>query len=357
MSAPPGPGAAYAPYAPYPPSDDKIGGYAAPYPPSGPPNSGMGYPPGPGNAPYPPGPPMGAYGAPAPYPPGPLAPGMMMHQPQQYAPSQPYGAYPPPVMVQPGMPGQPPPQVAQAGAPQAAAGGWMSIPQGIPSCPPGLEYLTSIDQLLVHQKVELLEAFTGFETANKYTVKNTLGQKVYWAVEDTDCCTRNCCGPARPFDMKVLDYYQNEVLHFNRPLRCSSCCFPCCLQTLEVSAPPGNVIGTVEQNWSIFTPQFSIKDQSGNTVLRIEGPFCTFSICGDVEFKVVANDGSQVGKISKQWSGFAREAFTDSDHFGINFPMDLDVRVKATLLGCLFLIDYMFFEKSGNKESDRPGMF
>ncbi|KAL1399911.1 hypothetical protein pipiens_007860 [Culex pipiens pipiens] len=235
-------------------------------------------------------------------------------------------------------------------------GGWMTIPQGIPNCPPGLEYLTSIDQLLVHQKVELLEAFTGFETANKYTVKNTLGQKVYWAVEDTDCCTRNCCGPARPFDMKVLDFYQNEVLHFNRPLRCQSCCFPCCLQELEVSAPPGNVIGTVEQNWSIFTPQFSIKDTSGNTVLRIEGPFCTFSICGDVEFKVVTNDGNQVGKISKQWSGIAREMFTDADHFGINFPMDLDVRVKATLLGALFLIDYMFFEKKGNAEQDRPGM-
>jgi len=26
-----------------------------------------------------------------------------------------------------------------------------------PNCPPGLEYLTAIDQLLVHQKVELLE--------------------------------------------------------------------------------------------------------------------------------------------------------------------------------------------------------
>ncbi|XP_053682934.1 phospholipid scramblase 1-like isoform X2 [Sabethes cyaneus] len=289
---------------------------------------------------------------PSPYPPA--GPPTM-----QYAPAQPYGAYPQPVMVQPGIPGHPPPQMAAApvAAGQQATGGWMTIPQGIPNCPPGLEYLTSIDQLLVHQKVELLEAFVGFETANKYTVKNTLGQKVYWAVEDTDCCTRNCCGAARPFDMKILDYYQNEVLHFNRPLRCQSCWFPCCLQTMEVSAPPGNVIGTVEQDWSIFTPQFSIKDQSGNTVLRIEGPFCTFSICGDVEFKVVTNEGSQVGKISKQWSGFAREAFTDSDHFGINFPMDLDVRVKATLLGALFLIDFMFFEKSGNKEADRPGMF
>lgn len=56
----------------------------------------------------------------------------------------------------------------------------MSTPasQLIPNCPPGLEYLTSIDQLLVKQKVELLEAFTGFETNNKFTIKNSLGQKV-----------------------------------------------------------------------------------------------------------------------------------------------------------------------------------
>lgn len=73
--------------------------------------------------------------------------------------------------------------------------------------------------------------------------------KVYWAVEDTDCCTRNCCGPARPFDMKIMDIYQNEVIHLYRPLACSSCCFPCCLQNMEVSAPPGNRIGSIEQEW------------------------------------------------------------------------------------------------------------
>lgn len=46
----------------------------------------------------------------------------------------------------------------------------------------------------------------------------------------------------------------------------------------------------------------------------------------------------QVGKISKQWSGLAKEAFTDTDNFGITFPRDLDVRMKATLLGAVFLI-------------------
>lgn len=68
-------------------------------------------------------------------------------------------------------------------------------------------------------------------------------------------------------------------------------------------------------------------------------------------------NGDEVGKISKQWSGVAREMFTDADFFGINFPIDLDVRMKAVMLGACFLIDAMFFEKSGNQEQDRPGMF
>ncbi|XP_017863927.1 PREDICTED: phospholipid scramblase 2 isoform X3 [Drosophila arizonae] len=232
-----------------------------------------------------------------------------------------------------------------------------SIPSGIPNCPRGLEYLTSIDQLLVKQKVELLEAFIGFETNNKFSIKNALGQKVYYAVEDNDCCTRNMCGPARPFDMKIFDNFQQEVIHLNRPLACSACCFPCCLQTMEVSAPPGNVIGSIEQEWSICSPSFRILNHLGDTVLRIEGPFCTFSLCGDVEFNIVSLTGAKVGKISKQWSGLAREVFTDADFFGITFPLDLDVRMKAVLLGATFLIDAMFFEKSGNREGDTPGMF
>lgn len=49
-------------------------------------------------------------------------------------------------------------------------------------------------------------------------------------------------------------------------------------------------------------------------------------------------NGDEVGKISKQWSGLMREMFTDADFFGINFPMDLDVRMKAVMLGACFLI-------------------
>ena len=56
----------------------------------------------------------------------------------------------PPILQQPGYYGGP-----------APVGGDQAPPHLPPGCPPGLQYLTMLDQLLVKQKVELLEAFTG----------------------------------------------------------------------------------------------------------------------------------------------------------------------------------------------------
>lgn len=45
-----------------------------------------------------------------------------------------------------------------------------------------------------------------------------------------------------------------------------------------------------------------------------------------------------VGKISNKCTGVAAEYFTNSDSFGVQFPVDLDVTIKATLIGASFLI-------------------
>ncbi|KAK7603530.1 hypothetical protein V9T40_003529 [Parthenolecanium corni] len=206
-----------------------------------------------------------------------------------------------------------------------------------PNCPPGLEYLTTVDQLFVKQKVEGLEVLTGFETRNRFTVKNKQGEKVYFAIEDSDCCNRNCCGACRDFDMKILDNFENEVIHLELTFQSEpvGCC-ACCLRELRVYSPPGHLIGTVEEEWSLCTPMYNIKNETGQCVLKIEGPPCS---CGTADFQVLSKDKSAVvGKISKQWSGFARELFTDADFFGISFPKDLDVRMKAVMLGASFLI-------------------
>ena len=45
--------------------------------------------------------------------------------------------------------------------------------------------------------------------------------------------------------------------------------------------------------------------------------------------QVLSSDGSQeVGKISKKWSGLAKEYFTDADNFG--------VQCKLRYLNCVF---------------------
>lgn len=220
-----------------------------------------------------------------------------------------------------------------------------------PGCPPGLQPLLSMDHLMVCQKTEMLEVFSGFEGANKYEVKTGKeGQVMFYAKEDNDCCTRMVCGNSRPFEMNIMNTQGQEVMRLDRPLRCSSCWYPCCLQKVEVQSPPGTVIGTVEQEWSICDIKLAIKNEGGDTVLMLKKSTCCIcdsNCCQDVDFPILTMDDNpqEVGKISKQWTGVMKEAFTDADNFGVNFPVDLDVKIKATLMAAVFLIDFMYFEK------------
>ncbi|XP_066049921.1 phospholipid scramblase family member 5-like isoform X1 [Chamaea fasciata] len=213
--------------------------------------------------------------------------------------------------------------------------------------PPGLEYLNQLDQIIIHQQVELLEAILGTETSSKYEIKNPLGQRVYFAVEENGCFDRKLCSPLRAFTIRIADNAGREVIRVIRPLRCNSCCFPCFLQELEVQSPPGTIAGYVVQNWDPFLPKFTIQNQSKEDVLKIIGPCATCGCFEDVDFEVKAlNEMTTIGKISKYWSGFVNNVFTNTANFGIQVPVDLDVRIKAVMIGACFLIDLMFFENS-----------
>lgn len=54
----------------------------------------------------------------------------------------------------------------------------MTVPPAITGCPPGLEYLTTLDCLFVEEQVDIVDLFIGFEQNNKYVLKNRLGEKV-----------------------------------------------------------------------------------------------------------------------------------------------------------------------------------
>uniref|UniRef100_A0A671QBJ7 Phospholipid scramblase n=1 Tax=Sinocyclocheilus anshuiensis TaxID=1608454 RepID=A0A671QBJ7_9TELE len=178
-------------------------------------------------------------------------------------------------------------------------------------------------------------ALAGLESNNKYEIRNSMGQNVFYAVEENDCLTRQCCGPLRSFTIRVLDNFGQEIITV------------ICLdgKKLEIQAPPGNTVGYVLQQWHPFLPKFTIENEHREPVLKLQGPFCGWSCLPDVDFEILTMDEVSIGKISKQWTGLLREAFTDSDNFGIQFPMDLDVRMKAVMIGACFLIVSMSVQR------------
>ncbi|RWS07393.1 Phospholipid scramblase 2-like protein [Dinothrombium tinctorium] len=231
---------------------------------------------------------------------------------------------------------------------------WMDTPSINFACQPNLEYLNQVDRLLIYQSSDLLESVLDFRTSNKYSIKNGQNQLMYYAVEETNFCTKLCLGTLRSFDLKILDQNLQEVMHIYRPLRCAFYCCPCCLQEAEVMSPPGITIGYVRQEPSLLISKYSIQNATENTILRLEGPTVVDGCNGCVaslEFPISSNEGSKIGKISKQWKCSPLMSFTRNDRFEVTFPMDLDVNIKALVLGASFLIGYLYSAKSNDDQT------
>ncbi|KAK1343670.1 hypothetical protein QTO34_014223 [Cnephaeus nilssonii] len=143
-----------------------------------------------------------------------------------------------------------------------------------------------LDLIVVHQQVELLGMILGTETVNKYEIKNSLGQRIYFAVEESICFNRTFCSTLRSCTLRITDNSGREVITVNRPLRCDSCWCPCYLQELEIQAPPGTIVGYVAQKWDPFLPKFTIQNANKEDILKIVGPCATCGCFGDVDFEV-----------------------------------------------------------------------
>ncbi|XP_059154161.1 phospholipid scramblase 2-like [Physella acuta] len=218
---------------------------------------------------------------------------------------------------------------------------WMPPIGPIENCPRGLEYLTKIDQLIIKQEAEILEAVLGIETSNKYRIFNSLYQQCYYAFESSNFCSKQCCSENRGFTMYIQNNLNEVVFTIDRP-------FNCCKDNINVIAKDGTLLGKVHRkyNFCCCSPQFLIYDHNSNPCYKIKGPCCKCTLCDrQIEFPI-HKLGSDIiiGSISKKWSGMVKEMFTDADTFGVTFPIELDARMKATIIGAVFLIDFMYFE-------------
>ena len=82
-----------------------------------------------------------------------------------------------------------------------------------------MESLGQYDSLIVQQKKEMLEIFTGFETKNRYVVKTQDGCELYYAAEVANSwLLRNFLQSLRPFTLEIMNKQQQAVLDYTKQL-------------------------------------------------------------------------------------------------------------------------------------------
>ncbi|KAK5975658.1 hypothetical protein GCK32_003989 [Trichostrongylus colubriformis] len=224
----------------------------------------------------------------------------------------------------------------------------------------GLEALIPLEGVMVEQKVELIEVVTSYESKNEYDIKTLPGMSVFHVAEHSNICCRNCNGRRRGFTMSVTDFKGNTVAQFRRPCKCCCCnwmmcaSFYCCTDWIHIEVPPDNKVGKVRQR-SSNKLSFNVNDENGRFAY-ISGPTCCGLGCCTAclrqkKFRVLWNDGSELGMITKLFGGVVKEFLSDADTFRVTFPPELSVIRKMILIGAVILIDFIAFEDNEGKKA------
>lgn len=179
---------------------------------------------------------------------------------------------------------------------------------------------------------------TGIETANTYSVlgaRQGRGLQEFIAQEESSCCCRNFCKSGRSWAMDVNSKDNGRLaIHIIRPYRYF-------FHEIQVLDAFDRVLGYVKRKCSICSRQYVLHSPDGTPQLLISSPcFSPWT------FHIYDYDNTRepIGQISKKWSGMMQELMTDADNFAATFPPSLPNEAKATILGAVFLIDFMYFE-------------
>ncbi|XP_003724469.2 phospholipid scramblase 1 [Strongylocentrotus purpuratus] len=204
-----------------------------------------------------------------------------------------------------------------------------------------LQDLQGVDEINIRQTLETIgSSCTG---SNAYHLVTREGDVLLNAFEETTCCSRCWCGPARSFRMSIQNAESEEILQVVRPHRCDACCCPCCLMKSMVQTPGGYVLGYTKQNWSLCGAVFTIINRNGHRIAGMESPCCPCRCCTNIDISILSRNGEE-GAVTKRWGGRKHNTNMDHEFFVLNFPSGTDLQTKGLLLGSAFLVDYMFFE-------------
>lgn len=206
-----------------------------------------------------------------------------------------------------------------------------------------MQILKECEKLLIQQQTSLREAVMesfDLEQENTYVVRDGIGRQMFLASEEAEhsWLFKSFLNASRPFTISVLPSNSRHGIRVTRPFRFY-------FHEADVALLDGKKIGCVKKKFSILRRIYSVYDSKGRERFQIMGP-----VFKPWTFNIMVGQ-RQIGVIKKNWSGLAREALTEADNFTLEFPKELHPGLKLLLLGVVFLIDFVHFERQMSQKN------
>uniref|UniRef100_A0A1I7TU50 Phospholipid scramblase n=2 Tax=Caenorhabditis tropicalis TaxID=1561998 RepID=A0A1I7TU50_9PELO len=224
---------------------------------------------------------------------------------------------------------------------QPPQSGWMPLPQGFEEVPTGLEYLTYLDTVMIHNIRDPIG-----DRNKKYKLKNSNGEQVLFAFQKLNgfitCDIHFINGQGiEVLTMKrETKYFLEGCYGWGSTIGCHP--FECTIRIPSMGPP-----WIIRQRPQLKTTSYDVLDGDENAIFQIDGPCCCRLLgCKDMEFQI-RKSNEMIGEITRKWTGFTAQV--DHGLYSVTFSSGLDVISKALLLSAAIFIDISEFPESQNR--------
>ena len=233
-----------------------------------------------------------------------------------------------------------------------------------------ISLLENINEIVVSQEADILEAVMGCQQPNNYHVYGRMkdGQLSYILKcrEFSSCCMRVCCSvDNREFSMKIKSAIQGEyentddeefsdsLININKSCRCPCIC--CIRPKMNIFLSDKNKkLGSVEHDFSCCDPIFSIYDKNDNEIFYITAECCQCGLICRNNFLgktdechfFIYKSGETTAPIGDICKKAAKSMFSIADNYSIILPNNSTPEEKVLLTIAGIMIDYQYFERN-----------
>ena len=237
-----------------------------------------------------------------------------------------------------------------------------------------ISLLENINEIVVSQEADILEAVMGCQQPNNYHVYGRMkdGQLSYILKcrEFSSFCMRVCCSvDNREFSMKIKSAIQGEyentddeefsdsLININKSCRCPCIC--CIRPKMNIFLSDKNKkLGSVEHDFSCCDPIFSIYDKNDNEIFYITAECCQCGLICRNNFLgktdechfFIYKSGERTTPVGDICKKAAKSMFSIADNYSIILPNNSTPEEKVLLTIAGIMIDYQYFERNTNSK-------